>query len=330
MSKSSRYYFKEMRLQQFRGLVALAHWQTFSAAASALGLTRASVWQQVRALEQELASTLVRTKGHRVELTDAGRKLVEIVAPLVAGFDSVKAAFASIQASLPQTLVIATAPTFIVYELQGAITQMNSEFPHLHLVFLERNSPVAIEMLEQGEADVVVAAKPVQLPMSASLDYTPLTTYPFTLIAPPGHPLLAKRHLTLADFTRYPLILPGAAAYCRQRFNAVLGEAGLLPKLRVVLESNFPVLYFQYVRMGMGVALTPLPPESQRKAQLEQSGVALRSAEHLFGSEPIYYVRRKGQFETPCATRFRELVVSQHDCDAKETEADGMLARAGR
>src|SRR5688500_20407671 len=82
MSESPRFYFKELRLQQFRGLVALARWQTFTAAANALGLTRASVWQQVRALEQELTSTLVRTRGHRVELTDAGHKLVEMVAQI--------------------------------------------------------------------------------------------------------------------------------------------------------------------------------------------------------------------------------------------------------
>ncbi len=313
MSESSRYYFKELRLQQFRGLVALARWQTFSAAANALGLTRASVWQQVRALEQELTSTLVRTRGHRVELTDAGRKLVEMVAPLVAGFDSVKTAFASIQDTLPQTLVVATAPTFIVYELHPPIAQMNALFPKLHLVLLERNSPVAIEVLEQGGADVAVVAKPENLPMSRALDYMPLTNYPFTLICPPGHPLLKKKRLTLADFTRYPLILPGSTAYCRQRFDAVLGAAGLGEKLHVVIESNFPVLYFDYVRMGMGVALTPLPPVEKQRGRLEQPGVALRSAEHLFGGEPIYYVRRKGQFETPCAARFRELVISQHD-----------------
>src|SRR5437868_4699415 len=114
MSKTSRYYFKELRLQQFRGLVALSRWQTFSAAATALRLTRASVWQQVHSLEKEMGSTLLRTRGHRVELTDAGRKLVEIVAPLVAGFDSVQTAFSSIQGDLPHGLVIATAPPFLV------------------------------------------------------------------------------------------------------------------------------------------------------------------------------------------------------------------------
>lgn len=309
MAESSRYYFKELRLQQFRGLVALARWQTFSAAAEALGITRAAVWQQVRALEQELTSTLVRTKGHRVELTDAGHKLVEMVAPLVAGFDSVKSAFAAVEGTLPQSLIIATAPTFIVYELHQPVAEVNALFPKLHLTFIERNSPLAIEVLEQGGADVALVAKPDTLPMSRTLEYTPLTNYPFTLICPPGHPLMKKARVTLADFTRYPLILPGSTAYCRQRFDALMSEAALAAKLQVVLESNFPVLYFDYVRMGLGVALTPLPPEHRLRGHARHQGVALRNVEALFGGEPIYYVRRSGQFETPYARRFRELVV---------------------
>jgi DNA-binding transcriptional LysR family regulator len=132
--------------------------------------------------------------------------------------------------------------------------------------------------------------------------------------------LLKKKRVTLDDFTRHPLILPGKPAYCRQRFDAVLSAAGLGDKLRVVIESNFPVLYFDYVRIGMGVALTPLPTEDRLRGRLEQAGVVLRNVEHLFGDEPIYYVRRKGQFETPCATRFRELMISQH------ATSEGLLA----
>jgi hypothetical protein len=41
------------------------------------------------------------------------------------------------------------------------------------------------------------------------------------------------------------------------------------------------------------------------------SGVKLQSLAHLFGDEPIYCIRRKGQFEPPSAARFRKLVTSR-------------------
>jgi DNA-binding transcriptional LysR family regulator len=308
MPEPSRNYFKEMRLQQLRGLVALARWQTFSAAAAALRLSRTSVWQQVRALEQELACTLLRVRGHRVELTAEGQKLVEIAAPLLAGFDSIKSVFPSLLQELQQTLVIATAPTFLIYELRGPISQIHVLYPKLHLSFLERNSPTALEILEQGGADLAVVAVPEKLTRRTSLEYTRLTAYPFTLICPPGHALLVKKQLTLRDLTRHPLILSGNVTYCRQHFDAVLGQAGLLDKLKVVLESNFPVMHFEYVRMGMGVALAPLPPALSSEPESPLPGVVLRNVAHLFGEEPLFYVRRKGEFETPFAARFREIV----------------------
>jgi DNA-binding transcriptional LysR family regulator len=305
----ARQYFKELRLQQFRGLVALDRFQTFSAAAEALKLTRASVWQQVRALEKELACPLVRTRGHRVELTDAGHKLVEIVAPLVAGFDSVKATLASMQDSLPQTLVIATAPTFLIYELRDPISKIHQLFPQLHLTFLERNSPTAIELMNQGSADLAVVAKPDSSPMKSSLEYTKIATYPFTLICPRKHPLLTGKRITLRDLTRYRLILPSNLAYCRQHFDATMTKSGLLEKTNIVIESNFPVLHFQYVRMGIGVALAPLPADLPARLDIDQREVTLCDVSHLFGHEPIYYIRRKGEFETAVASKFRELVL---------------------
>ncbi len=299
MPELPRHYFKELRLQQFRGLLALSRHQTFSAAATSLKLTRASVWQQVRALEKELACTLLRTRGHRVELTSAGHKLVEMVAPLVTGFDSIKPAFSTVHDDLPKTLAIAAAPSFIVFELHTAISHFHALYPKLHLTFLERNSPAAIELLDQGGADLAVAARAANVPMKPSLEYLPLTSYAFTLICPPKHPLLVKKQLTLRDLTRHPLILASNATFCRQHFDTVMNRAGLLEKANIVLESNFPVMHFEYVRIGMGVALSPLPPKSSLNEQVFQSGVALRNVAHLFGEEPVYYIRRKGEFETP-------------------------------
>lgn len=308
MSDSPRHYFKELRLQQFRSLVALARWHTFSAAATALKLTRASVWQQVRALEQEMACALVRTRGQRVEFTPAGLKLVEIAAPLVAGFDSVKSVFEEhLKTTLPQTLVVATPPTFLVHELREPITRLHESRPKLQLTFLERNSPAAIELLEQGGADLAIAARLDGTPHRPSLEYTPFTRYPFTLICPPEHPLLQKARVTLRDLTRHPLILPSHATYCRQHFDAVLRAAGLLDKVSLVLESNFPTMLSEYVRMGLGVALSPLPAAAP---SWKQEGVSYRSAAHLFGEEEICHVSRKGEFETPSAAEFRELLIS--------------------
>ena len=85
--------------------------------------------------------------------------------------------------------------------------------------------------------------------------------------------------------------------------------------MNIALECSFPVALFEYVSSGLGVALTPLSPKLWRglksPATLTGHDVVLRSAGELFGSEPVYYIRRSGGFETPFAAKFRELVLGQ-------------------
>lgn len=315
MSQAQRHYFKELRLQQFRALVALARFSTFAAAAAALRLSRTSVWQQIRALEKEFNCALLRTRGHRAELTSEGRRLVELASPLVEGFDSVQSAFDAGRGELTPSLVVATTPTCLAYELRTAISRVRQLFPTARLTFLDRNSPAAIELLEQGEADVAIAARLDEHPKQPALEYFPFTTYHFTLICPLGHPLTRQRTLTLADLAAHPLILPGKAANCRPRIEERFNRAGLFQQLNIALECSFPVALFEYVSSGLGVALTPLSPRLwlglKSPATLKGPDVVLRNATDLFGSEPVYYIRRRGGFETPFAAKFRELVLSQ-------------------
>src|SRR5690349_18692787 len=90
----ARRYFKELRFQQYRSLCAIARHQTFAGAATRLGLSVPAVWQQIRALEQDLDTPLVRRHGRGVRLTEDGQLLLDMVSPLVAGFDSIPPMFA--------------------------------------------------------------------------------------------------------------------------------------------------------------------------------------------------------------------------------------------
>jgi molybdate transport repressor ModE-like protein len=97
---ATRHYFKELRLQQFRGLQAIIRLGSFSAAARQLGLTKASVWQQVRALEEEFGCRLIEAIGRRAQPTPDGIRLARLSSPLVEGFDSIKSAFEAERASM--------------------------------------------------------------------------------------------------------------------------------------------------------------------------------------------------------------------------------------
>ncbi|HVJ85372.1 MAG TPA: substrate-binding domain-containing protein, partial [Caulifigura sp.] len=194
------------------------------------------------------------------------------------------------------------------YELREPIKRLHEAWPKLQLTFLEQNSPAAASMLEQGCADVAIVARLETTKPRPTLEYIPFTRYPFTLILPEGSPLEKKPRISLRDLTQVSLILPGQSTYCRQHFQAVIAATRFADDFRVVLESNFPTMLSEYVRMGLGVALSPLPATA---SEWRHDGVRFRDVSHLFGEEEICHVRRRGEFETPVAATFRELLLAR-------------------
>ena len=308
---ASRHYFKELRLQQFRGLQEIIRLGTFSAAARELGLTKASVWQQVRALEEEFGCKLIESIGRRAQPTPDGLRLAHLSSPLVEGFDSIKSAFKAARSEFGASLSVATTPSCLAHELRGAVLKVRSAFPDAQLTFQDRNSPAALELLENNEADIAVAARFEEWPQNPNLDFLLLTEHPFAVVAPAGHPLMTSRNLKLSDFRTHPLLLPGPAANCRPRLESVLKRERIWNNLTVVLECNFPTGLLEYVDSGLGVAITPVPGSFFKEGMRTPSRVPgrqtmVRSLSSMLGSEPVYFVRRRGWLETPLACLFRE------------------------
>jgi DNA-binding transcriptional LysR family regulator len=69
---------------QLQAFLAVARTRSFSGAAREIGVSRSAVSQAVRHLEEQLRVVLVQRTTRSVALTDAGRRLVEGVAPAVA------------------------------------------------------------------------------------------------------------------------------------------------------------------------------------------------------------------------------------------------------
>jgi DNA-binding transcriptional LysR family regulator len=305
----TRHYFKELRLQQFRGLLALVQYGSFSEAAKMLRLNRASVWQQVRALEAEFGCVLVEPVGKQVRITAEGSRLARMAAPLVEGFDSIKTAFA--KTTTRAVLSIATTPACLSHELREAVANVRAAFPEAKLTFQDRNSPAALDLLEAGKVDVAVAARFSEWPEKEGLEYVPLREHPFCLVAPEDHPLLKMPNPALADLVRFPVLLPDTATNCRPRLERLLREAGVWGDLQIALECSFPASLLEYVDAGLGIAISPVAPALLRlgsKAPLPGRRTRLRDLSGLLGREPVFYVQRRGWMETEIAAAFRAAV----------------------
>jgi DNA-binding transcriptional LysR family regulator len=309
-NETARVYFKGIRPQQFQALGSLARGDGFAGAGESLGLSRSSVWRQIRALERELGCELVRLQGRQVHITEAGRILLGLVVPLMKDFDNVRAEFHNRLQGGQRLMRVAAPYQLLIYEFPPAIERLTKLHPWLQVRLASEPSNASLGLLLRNEADVAVIGQAEGLHQQADLNCYPVTTYNAVLLAPPGHPLARNKKWVLRDLAKHPLILPNAQTTSRVRFDAAFARAGLLDRLQVVLECSTLTTVLPYVRRGFGIGFHSVShltlPElevMQRKGEIEW-----RLMNDVFGDETVFFVTRKSQAHLPHVEDFRRLL----------------------
>jgi DNA-binding transcriptional LysR family regulator len=308
-----RRYFKELRFRQFRAFREVARTMSFAAAAEALRISRPSLWQQVRALEEELGAALLRTENQQLSLTEDGALLVELIKPLVEEFDSIRTLFADRRTNVVRRLRVATTSSLLANELQHPVQLYAQEHPAVRFSFVERPSKEAFSLLESGEADLAVVGMLDTTPRAEGFVFDEWLSYPFVVVCPRGHPLEKAKKIEVRDIVGYPMLLPTAATNARQRITATLEEASCLGAVNAVIESSTALVLARYVEMGLGVAVCSISPQLADELRTGGGGhppLVVREVRSLFGEEPIVIARRKGGYLFSHVDGFRQLTLS--------------------
>ncbi|AMV20482.1 LysR family transcriptional regulator [Planctomyces sp. SH-PL14] len=299
MNRTDRY--KEIQLPQLRSFCVVATEGNFTAAARRLGLSTPTVWQQVRALETHLKTTLIRRRGRVVELTDEGRVLLDIVQPHVSGLDSLESLFAARQLQLPPELTVAATPYLASSHLPAAVRTFTAENPEVRLklrvlIWIKQ----IVELVERGQADIGIVFQDRKEPLPPQVDFEFVADLPFSLITPARHPLARKRVVTPADWVAYPLVVPPEGAYARRSLDQVLVQHQLVDRVRIVMETPLLDNIQQYVAAGLGIALVHIAGGSAGASKLhirplpEQAdsiGVAVVTRKFAHLSRPVEIFR---------------------------------------
>lgn len=306
----ARRYFKEVRFRQIRALVELARQGSFASAANSLGLAVPSVWQQVRALEDEHGVPLVVAQGSQVSLTTDGQMLVDLGAPLVEGFDSLRSVFDDRHRTTPRTLTIVAPAPMLHGALRKPIAAYRKKFPAVNLTLIDRPSQMARELIEAGGADIAIIGIAQGDEPLPQFNVWPLASYPFQLICPHDHPLATARRITLADIVRHPLVLSVEQSSSHRHIRHIFTQAGLGGRMNVTTTATNRALLLDYVAIRLGITICT----SANDAKLPRPGpgeceLTMRNLTALFGLEEVIFIQRKGRHELPHVRSFREMVL---------------------
>ncbi|MCM5558745.1 LysR substrate-binding domain-containing protein [Pleomorphomonas sp. JP5] len=130
---------RQMPLNALRVFEAVARLMSFTRAGEELGMTQTAVSYQVKLLEGVLGELLFRRLPRRIELTEAGERLLPKVSE---AFVLLGEAMAAARTAVEEQLVINTTPTFAAHWLARRIGNFQLGAPNIAVRLITDNTPM--------------------------------------------------------------------------------------------------------------------------------------------------------------------------------------------
>lgn len=230
-----------MTSAQLRSLMAVVKTGNFSLAARAIGISQPSLHRTARDLERLSGLTLFSRISLGIEVTQSARALARharlAFSELDQGIDEVQA-WCGFDTG---RIVIGTMPLARTIILPRAINALLKIRPKIDVSVIDGPYGDLLYGLRHGEIDLLTGALRDPLPISDVLQET-LFSDPLAIVARSGHPLSAKKSVSLDDLADYSWAVPRAGTPTREFFNSMFSGAGYQGSRHVIEASSLVLI----------------------------------------------------------------------------------------
>ncbi|MFP5344179.1 MAG: HTH-type transcriptional regulator CysB [Gammaproteobacteria bacterium] len=279
-----------MNLQQLRYICEVERQNlSISLAAASLHTSQPGVSKQIHLLEQELGVRIFERNGKRLTgVTAPGRIILAQAKEVLRDVQNIRQIGTEFTNEIAGSLSIAATHTQARYALPRAIKKFTGRYPQVNLHIHQGNPTQIAEMVESGLADIGIATE--ALALHEQLVVMPCYQWNRCVVAPPGHPILKQKTLTLEAIAHYPIVTYDFAFAGRSLINKAFEARGLTPNVALTaLDSD---VIKTYVGLGLGIGLLArmaFDPEQDKNLRM-------RDCAHLFEPSTTLIAVRRGTF----------------------------------
>ncbi|EOG8101574.1 LysR family transcriptional regulator [Enterobacter ludwigii] len=271
-----------INLQRTAMFVAVADTGSFTAAAEAMGLTKAVVSFNIRQLEDELGVTLLLRSTRRLTLTEAGRLFHQRSVALLKDAERLKDDVRANHAGLTGELRITTTPEYGSQVVVPLLAEFSQQHPDLRVRHV--SSSLHADLISE-RFDVAIRLGTLADSRYHAALITQFTIFP---VATPGwlrnHPVESLEQLAKADW----IIHERLASPLRWQVNDAFGEPATLEiKKAPRLFADSAQALMAFALAGCGVALLP---EWLVRHALDDGKLVSVLPEYTFARQGIYAV----------------------------------------
>lgn len=246
-----------MDVGRLRALRELSVRKTMAAVAEALYVSPSAVSQQISLLEQEAGIELIERRGRGVELTVAGRQLVERANRIFAELESARADIAELKKVVAGELRVAAFPSVAAALMPRTIRALRQTYPQLVVQFDEMEPEEALTALRSWQTDVALIDD-LNVPpglLDPNIAVIPLIEDVFNVMVAPDHRLAEQAKVTLEDLRNECWVSDTASVTYTRMLTEACQEAGFTPNI-IARCKGFEVTVAM-IREGCAIAILP-------------------------------------------------------------------------
>jgi DNA-binding transcriptional LysR family regulator len=216
-----------------RYFAAVAQAGSIRAAARELNVASSAVNRQVLWLEKTLGHALFDRLARGVRLTPAGEILRAHVLRTLSDFSATAGELDALTGMRSGAVSIASVESVSETLLPAVVTEFRKRYPGIHVSVRIAGSDEVAEAVIAGQTEVGFSFEPPEDPRLSAAFRRDLA---IGAVMAPGHPLVRRQPLYLADCLAHPFCLPTRDLSLRKLIDAALPADGLAG--RAFVEAN--------------------------------------------------------------------------------------------
>jgi LysR family transcriptional activator of glutamate synthase operon len=284
--------------------VALSEERSFTRAADKVLVAQPALSQQVAKLEAELGIALADRTTRRVEMTEAGDRLVEHARRILRQVDVAVEDMGAMAGLRAGRLTIGASRTVGSFDLSGLIADFYRRYPAVDLAVREDLSITLAAQLRADEIDLAFITGPGDSD-GDGLQLHVVSREELVAVLAPHHRLARRRRLGVPMLAGETIVTFGEGATIRRRFEEAAARAGYTP--RVAFETNEVGRMRELVAAGLAIAVLP-----RSDAELPGAPVKAVPFKEPEFQHTVYLASRAGRHHSPAARAFLGLTLAEH------------------
>ncbi|HTT24431.1 MAG TPA: LysR family transcriptional regulator [Candidatus Sulfotelmatobacter sp.] len=237
-----------MDFDQLETFLEVARHASFSRAAEKRFRTQPAISSQIRGIEEEVGAKLFDRSGGKVSLTAAGKAFLKYVEETLDARKTMMVAIAEMERVPRGEIIVGANEGTCLHILPHVFAEFKKQYPDVSVNIKRSDYAKILESIIDNSVDFGVVSLPVN---DNRLTVVLIHRDELVLIAPLHHPLGKMKSATIADASKYPLIVP-KAGHTRDAIEQLFHERRMKPNFTMELDSS--ELLKRFVAAEVGIA----------------------------------------------------------------------------